>query len=110
MNACELLQQQIGELFRCTEVKGRVRIRTPFMYPDGDYIDLFAETTGDVTTISDLGSKANPKDDLPAESRWFSDRCRFLSGSSGNCGAQAKSTRFVGMIQIFLWRYKTNCS
>ena len=59
---------------------------------DIHWIDLFAETTGDTTTISDLGSKANPKDDLPAESRWFSDRCRFLSGSSGKCGAQGKRT------------------
>ncbi len=55
MNACEVLQKQMGELFRCSQVKDRVRIRTPFMYPDGDYIDLFASTGDDVTTISDLG-------------------------------------------------------
>jgi hypothetical protein len=55
MNACELLQKEMGELFHCSRVNNRVRIRTPFMYPDGDYIDLFASTSGDVTTLSDLG-------------------------------------------------------
>lgn len=55
MNPCELVNRQIGELFRCTEMNGRVRIRTPFMYPDGDYIDLFAKTSDGATIISDLG-------------------------------------------------------
>ena len=54
---CTLLQDQMGELFRCAEVGNYIRIRTPFMYPDGDYIDVFWErTANDATvTLSDLG-------------------------------------------------------
>ena len=30
------------------------RIRTLFLYPDGDYIDLFCKASGDVITVTDL--------------------------------------------------------
>lgn len=47
----------MGELFQCAEVGNYIRIRTPFMYPDGDYIDAFLEKTSDADaiTLSDLG-------------------------------------------------------
>lgn len=38
---CEMIKENIGNLFACSEVGHFIRIRTPFMYPDGDYIDLF---------------------------------------------------------------------
>jgi len=54
---CALVQEQMGELFRCAEVGNYVRIRTPFMYPDGDYIDIFFDRSpdGEILTLSDLG-------------------------------------------------------
>jgi len=54
---CELIQEQMGELFRCAEVGNYIRIRTPFMYPDGDYIDIFYGPAADENpiTLSDLG-------------------------------------------------------
>jgi hypothetical protein len=53
---CTSIQEQMGELFRCADVGNYIRIRTPFMYPDGDYIDLFCERASDeTTTLSDLG-------------------------------------------------------
>jgi hypothetical protein len=54
---CTLIQEQMGELFRCAEVGNYIRIRTPFMYPDGDYIDVFWERTtdGEAVTLTDLG-------------------------------------------------------
>ncbi len=57
MNPCKLIQEQMGELFRCAEVGNYIRIRTPFLYPDGDYIDVFYERGDDDATItlSDLG-------------------------------------------------------
>ena len=57
MKPCTLIQEQMGELFRCAEVGRYTRIRTPFMYPDGDYIDIFLERDNDEKTIalSDLG-------------------------------------------------------
>ncbi len=53
--ACEAIQKQIGELFVCTEHNGDYqRIRTPYLYPDGDNIDLFCKYEGDVVTVTDL--------------------------------------------------------
>ena len=58
MNAvdpCADLQRTMGELFTCAPQGEFQRVRTPYLYPDGDNIDLFLKTTGDVTTVSDLG-------------------------------------------------------
>jgi hypothetical protein len=52
---CEVIQQSIGELFTCSTVNEYTRIRTPFLYPDGDVIDLYMKETGGVVTITDLG-------------------------------------------------------
>jgi Domain of unknown function DUF1828 len=52
---CTLIQQQIGELFQCSDAGDYIRIRTPFMYPDGDYIDLFWQQSEEEATLTDLG-------------------------------------------------------
>jgi len=41
-------------LFTCSEQGDYQRIRTPYLYPDGDNIDLFCKVEGDVVTVSDL--------------------------------------------------------
>lgn len=38
---CDQISQEIGELFSCTQIDSHVRIRTPFLYPDGDVVDLY---------------------------------------------------------------------
>lgn len=48
------LQQGLGALFTFSEQDGVQRIRTPYLYPDGDNIDLFCEFDGDVVTVSDF--------------------------------------------------------
>jgi hypothetical protein len=40
---CGLLGGHIRELFTCTPAGEYTRIRTPFLYPDGDAVDLFAK-------------------------------------------------------------------
>lgn len=54
---CKLIQQQIGALFECTNLGRYLRIRTPFTYPDGDFIDLFCPNNSNdmVFNICDLG-------------------------------------------------------
>lgn len=52
---CELLGQKLGALFTCTQVNGFTRVRTPFLYPDGDIIDLFVQEQNGSVTITDLG-------------------------------------------------------
>ena len=46
---------ELGELFSCAEQGEYERIRTPYLYPDGDNIDLFCKTAEDVVTVTDLG-------------------------------------------------------
>jgi hypothetical protein len=52
---CERLREQLASLFRCEQKGEYVRIHTPFLYPDGDYINLFLKPDQDSLTISDLG-------------------------------------------------------
>lgn len=47
--------KEMGALFTCDEQGDYYRIRTPYLYPDGDNIDLFCEWDGDTVTVSDLG-------------------------------------------------------
>jgi len=56
MNAgiCDTLNSQLGGLYSCAPVNGYQRIRTPFLYPDGDVIDVFVDAH-DPLTVSDMG-------------------------------------------------------
>ena len=51
---CRKLRGDIGSLFTCSEQGDYLRIRTPYLYPDGDNIDLFCRVEGDEVTVSDL--------------------------------------------------------
>jgi len=50
---CQIIAETIGQLYTCSEVNGFVRIRTPYLYPDGDVIDLFLKP--ETQTLTDLG-------------------------------------------------------
>jgi len=52
---CELITEQIGLLFTCVPTNQYTRIQTPFLYPDGDIIDVFYQDQGDMATLTDLG-------------------------------------------------------
>lgn len=52
---CVLIAQQVGELFVCTPHDKYTRIRTPYLYPDGDVIDLFLRDSNGNLTLTDLG-------------------------------------------------------
>jgi hypothetical protein len=52
---CEQLNNSLGGLFSCAEINGYIRVRTPFLYPDGDVIDLFISEREGVLTVTDLG-------------------------------------------------------
>lgn len=55
MSICEEINRSIGALFTCRDEGEFVRLRTPFLYPDGDVIDLFVRPNGSVMTLTDLG-------------------------------------------------------
>lgn len=53
VDVCETMQRQMGELFDCADFGDYYRIRTPYLYPDGDMIDLFCKFDGDLITVTD---------------------------------------------------------
>jgi len=55
MTLCSDLSDTVGALFFCEDRNDHVRIRTPFLYPDGDVIDLFAQGADAKVTLSDFG-------------------------------------------------------
>lgn len=52
---CAIIAHQVGELFVCTPQDKYTRIRTPYLYPDGDVIDLFLRDNDGALTLTDLG-------------------------------------------------------
>jgi hypothetical protein len=52
---CEVITQSLGALFTCALVNGYTRVRTPFLYPDGDVIDIFISDQNGLLTVTDLG-------------------------------------------------------
>ena len=51
---CQDLLSGMGSLFTCSPNGDYVRIRTPYLYPDGDNIDLYCRYEDDVLTVCDL--------------------------------------------------------
>ena len=52
---CQQLSQDIGTLFICSEFKDFIKITTPFIYPDGDVIDIFYRKVNQGFILTDLG-------------------------------------------------------
>jgi hypothetical protein len=53
VNFCQLVAETLGERYTCSPVNRFIRIRTPYLYPDGEVIDLFLKEQSQVLT--DLG-------------------------------------------------------
>lgn len=79
---CQKLSNSLPMLFTCEERGEYVRIRTPYLYPDGDVIDLFCQQEGDIIVVSDLGEtgrwlrmqSASPKR-TPKQQAFIDDIC-----------------------------------
>ncbi len=54
----EILQSRLSLLFSCQEERGRVKISTPYLYPDGDYVDLYLWQTPEGWILTDAGETA----------------------------------------------------
>lgn len=53
---CETIARDLGSLFTCREERnGFTRIRTPYIYPDGDVIDLYFKISQERPLLTDLG-------------------------------------------------------
>lgn len=52
---CQTFSGGLSGLFVCSQQGEYQRIRTPYLYPDGDNIDVFCKPQGDLTLVTDLG-------------------------------------------------------
>ncbi len=57
----ETLLADLGQQFAVTEQNGRFRVRTPYLYPDGEVIDIFCKPTenGDELIVTDFAETTN---------------------------------------------------
>ena len=51
---CNEIQAAFGSQFVCSKQGDYERVRTPYLYPDGDHINLFCKTSGHAVTVTDL--------------------------------------------------------
>ena len=79
---CQDIQRNVGALFTCSEQGDYLRIRTPFLYPDGDNIDLFCKVQEDVVTVTDLAEttgwlrmQSTALRRSPKQKRFIEDAC-----------------------------------
>ena len=82
LELCQDLQRRIGTLFTCSDHGDYQRVRTPYLYPDGDNIDLFCRVDGETVTVSDLAETTGwlrmQSADLrrsPKQARLIEDAC-----------------------------------
>lgn len=52
---CDYIAESMGGLFECAPINGHTRIRTPYLYPDGDVIDVFLVNDDFPATLTDFG-------------------------------------------------------
>lgn len=76
-DVCREIAASIGQLFTCSEVNGFVRIRTPYLYPDGDVVDLFWRESENQRVLTDLGETFRWLDTVSA-SRYLSNKQKRL--------------------------------
>lgn len=55
ISPCEVIASTMGDLFECEPVNQYVRIRTPFLYPDGDSVEIYLAEEDSNLTLTDLG-------------------------------------------------------
>ena len=104
---CQDLQQKMGALFICSEQGDYQRIRTPYLYPDGDIIDLFCKVDGDVVTVSDMAEttgwlrmQSASLRRSPKQRRLIEDAC-VTHGIEFYCGMlQARCRRSDELAQV----------
>ncbi len=76
----ETIRQELPLLYTCEEVApGRLRLHTPFLYPNGDYIDLYLEETPAGLYLTDLGETLGYLSDHNISFRQSSKRQKTLN-------------------------------
>lgn len=75
---CATLRSGLSALFECSLApQGAVRVRTPFMYPDGDLIDVYVEQRGEEYLVTDYGEALGWLRMHSFSERLTSNQCRM---------------------------------
>lgn len=82
-------------MFECRSDGNRIRLRTPFLYPDGDLIDVFVYPSGSGWVLSDMGEAVRYLSMSNVDLRTSPKRQAQLHEAVGSLGA----TLFDGSIQ-----------
>ena len=92
---CRAIQDKIGGLFICSQQGDYYQVRTPYLYPDGDNIDLYCEVAGDLVTVTDLAETTGwLRMQSPATQR-SPNQSRLISGACITHGVEF----YRGMLQ-----------
>ena len=101
LNDIEQTMRSWNELFTWQEHNDYCRIRTPFLYPDGDYIDLFFKTEGNTVLITDLAEtigwleiQRSSMCDTPMEDKFILDICNLYGVEF--CQGELQARCFLG--------------
>jgi len=92
---CQDLQRGLGALFTCSEHGEYQRIRTPYLYPDGDYIDVFCKVDGDIVMVTDLAETTGWLRMQSASARRSLRQKRLIEDACGTHGIEF----YRGMLQ-----------
>ncbi len=55
ISVCNSISEKLGLLYMCKRVGQHVRVRTPLLYPDGGFVDLYVGEFDGIRTVTDLG-------------------------------------------------------
>jgi hypothetical protein len=100
LTTSELITKKIGKLFTYSPSNQYIRIRTPFIYPDGDVIDLFYKEDGEYVLLTDLGETLGWLRMQTTDQRKSSQQRQFINDICQNLDVQL----YRGMLTIRLKR------
>ena len=92
---CRSIQNKIGELFICSQQGDYYQVRTPYLYPDGDNIDLYCEVARDIVTVTDLAETTGWLRMQSPATRRFPNQNRLISDACITHGVEF----YQGMLQ-----------
>lgn len=89
------IQDEMGALFRFSKHGEYQRIHTPFLYPDGDCIDLFCKREGGGAIVSDLAETTSWIGSQSWSERRSPERTRLIEEACATHGVELER----GMLQ-----------
>lgn len=55
ITVCDDINKYIGRQFICSNFNRFIKVQTPYLYPDGDIVDIFVKSNDSGLILTDLG-------------------------------------------------------